>query len=70
VFDASILTGPVANFPVADSYNCRLERDVSSGDMPNVFVASFTYELHFGNGKMFNPGALPESSCRAGRWPV
>ena len=48
VFDASILTGPIANFPVADSFNRRLERDLSNGDMPNVFVASFTYELPFG----------------------
>lgn len=55
VFDASILTGPVANFPVADSFNRKLERDVSSGDIPNVFVASFTYELPFGKGKRFNP---------------
>jgi len=47
VFDASILTGPVANFPVADSFNRQLERDVSNGDMPNAFVASFTYELPF-----------------------
>ena len=45
VFDASILTGPIANFPVADSFNRRLERDVSNGDMPNVFVTSFTYDL-------------------------
>ena len=29
VFDASILTGPVANFPVAGSFNRRLERDIS-----------------------------------------
>ena len=27
VFDASILTGPVANVPVADSFNRKLERD-------------------------------------------
>ena len=53
VFDASILTGPVANFPVADSFNRKLERDVSSGDIPNVFVTSFTYELPFGRGKRF-----------------
>jgi len=55
VFDASILTGPVANFPVADSLNRRLERDLSTGDIPNVFVSSFTYELPFGSGKRFNP---------------
>jgi Carboxypeptidase regulatory-like domain/TonB dependent receptor len=58
VFDASILTGPIANFPVADSFNRRLERDVSNGDMPNVFVASFTYDLPVGKGKRFNPGGV------------
>jgi len=58
VFDASILTGPIANFPVADSFNRRLERDLSTGDIPNVFAASFTYELPFGKGKRFNPGGV------------
>ena len=58
VFDASILTGPVANFPVADSFNRRLERDLSTGDIPNVFVASYTYELPFGPGRRFNPGGF------------
>ncbi|MEP6924243.1 MAG: carboxypeptidase regulatory-like domain-containing protein, partial [Pyrinomonadaceae bacterium] len=45
VFDATIQTGPVANFPVADSFNRKLERDLSTGDIPNVFAASFTYEF-------------------------
>jgi hypothetical protein len=45
VFDASILAGPVANFPVADSYNPRLERDVSTGDIPHNFVASFVWDV-------------------------
>jgi hypothetical protein len=45
VFDATIQTGPVTNAPVADSFNRKLERDVSNGDVPNVFVASFTYEV-------------------------
>jgi len=58
VFDASILTGPIANFPVADSFNRRLERDLSTGDIPNVSVASFTYELPIGKGKRFNPGGV------------
>ena len=53
VFNASILTGPVANFPVADSFNRRRERDVSTGDIPNVFVASYTYELPWGTGRRF-----------------
>jgi Carboxypeptidase regulatory-like domain/TonB dependent receptor len=47
VFDATIQTGPIANFPVADSFNRKLERDLSTGDIPNVFVASFTYDFNF-----------------------
>jgi hypothetical protein len=47
VFDASIITGPSANFPVADSYNRKLERDVSTGDIPNAFVTSATYDVPF-----------------------
>ncbi len=43
VFDASILTGPVANYPVADSFDRARERDYSTGDIPNVFVASGTW---------------------------
>src|SRR5262249_11478038 len=59
VFDASILTGPIANFPVANSFHLRRERDSSTGDMPNVLCASATWSLpvhlsgvagHFTNG--------------------
>jgi hypothetical protein len=53
VFDASILTGPVANYPVADSFNRHLERDYSSGDIPHVFVASGVWNLpSFGRGPL------------------
>jgi hypothetical protein len=45
VFDASILTGPVANFAVADSFNRGLERDYSTGDIPHVFVASSIWAI-------------------------
>jgi len=45
VFDASILTGPVTNFPVADSFNRSLERDYSTGDIPHVFVASGVWDF-------------------------
>ena len=48
VFDAAIITGPTANFPAADTYNRTLERDVSTGDIPNVFVGGATYNLPFG----------------------
>ena len=50
VFDAAVLTGPVADFPVADSFNRKLERDLSSGDMPNVFAVSAAYDLPTGTG--------------------
>ena len=58
VFDATILTGPIANFPVADSFNRKLERDLSTGDIPNVFVSSFTYQLPIGKGRKFNPTGI------------
>ncbi len=58
VFDASILTGPVANFPVADSFNRRLERDYSTGDMPHVLVSSAVWDLPIGGGRATNPRGL------------
>jgi hypothetical protein len=51
VFDASILTGPIANYPVADSFNRALERDYSTGDIPHVFVSSVVWELPAGTGR-------------------
>ena len=51
VFDASILTGPVGNFPVADSFDRSRERDLSAGDIPNVFVASAVWDLPWGTGR-------------------
>lgn len=56
VFSASVLTAPLATSPVADAFNRHLERDVSSGDIPNVFVTSWTYDFPFGSGRKFNPG--------------
>jgi hypothetical protein len=56
VFDASIGLGSVANFPVADSFNRKLERDVSSGDMPNVTAISYTYDLPIGSNHRLHPG--------------
>jgi hypothetical protein len=56
VFDASILTGPVANYPVADSHNRGLERDYSTGDIPHVFVTSAVWDLPWGTGRAREPG--------------
>ncbi len=58
VFDSSLGLGSVANFPVADSFNRRLERDVSSGDIPHVFAVSYRYELPAGAGRLLNPGGI------------
>ncbi|HKQ74069.1 MAG TPA: TonB-dependent receptor [Blastocatellia bacterium] len=68
VFDQTIQTGPVGNFPVADSFNRALERDISTGDITNVFVTSFTYDLPFGKGRYFN---LPRIADKLlGGWSV
>ena len=58
VFDSTIFTGPVANFPVADSFNRKLERDLSSGDIPQNFVLSSIYDLPVGPGRDFNPAGF------------
>jgi hypothetical protein len=51
VFDAAILTGPVANYQAADSHNKQLEKDVSTGNVPHIFSSGFVYELPFGRGR-------------------
>ncbi len=51
VFDASILTGPLATFQVADSFDRSRERDYSTGDIPHVFVSSLIWDLPFGAGR-------------------
>jgi len=45
VFDSAVLTGPVANFQAADSFNKRLEKDVSTGNVPHNLSSGFVYEL-------------------------
>ncbi len=47
VFDFAVLTGPVANFQAADSFNKRLEKDVSTGNIPHIFSTGVVYELPF-----------------------
>jgi hypothetical protein len=50
VFDSAVLTGPVANFQAADSFNKRLEKDVSTGNVPHILASGFVYELPFAAG--------------------
>lgn len=68
VFDAAILTGPVASFQAADSHNKRLEKDVSTGNIPHAFSGGFIYELPFGRSR-----SVPLRGWRelfAGGWQV
>jgi hypothetical protein len=54
VFPSTVLFSPNSSSLIAaDTYNPRLERDLSSGDMPNVLLASITYELPVGKGHAF-----------------
>jgi hypothetical protein len=55
VFDASILTGPVANYPVADSFDRHRERDYSTGDIPHYFASSVVWDLPWGSGRASQP---------------
>jgi hypothetical protein len=46
VFSQTIFTGPVLNSTgAADAYDRHLEKDVSSGDIPQVFAAGWTYDV-------------------------
>ncbi|WP_239490287.1 TonB-dependent receptor [Luteitalea sp. TBR-22] len=56
VFDASVLTGPIANAPVADAYDRRRERDVSTGDIPHVLTGAVVWEVPVGAGRRWQPG--------------
>ncbi len=58
VFDASILTGPIASYPVADSFDRARERDDSTGDTPHVFAASIVWDLPAGAGRARQPRGL------------
>ena len=51
VFDPTLLTGPTANFQVADSFDRARERDYSTGDIPHLFVSSVVWDLPVGAGR-------------------
>jgi hypothetical protein len=54
VFSTTVLSSPNSSSLVAaDSYRPWLERDSSSGDMPNVTSFSGTYDLPAGHGHRF-----------------
>lgn len=51
VFDSAVLTGPVAAYQAADSFNKHLEKDVSTGNVPHIFSSGFAYEIPVGRGR-------------------
>jgi hypothetical protein len=53
VFDSAVLTGPVATFQAADSFNKRLEKDVSTGNIPHILAAGVVYDLPLARGWQF-----------------
>jgi len=54
VFSTTVLSSPnSSSLGGADTFQPRLERDSSSGDMPNVLSASGTYKLPAGRGYRF-----------------
>lgn len=60
VFSSTVLSSPNSSSLIAaDTYNPRLERDSSTGDMPNVTTLSATYELPAGRGHAFAASGLP-----------
>lgn len=58
VFNASVQAGAVESSPVADAFNRKLERDVSNGDIPNIFAVSWSYEIPFGRRRPARSGIL------------
>jgi hypothetical protein len=48
VFSNTIFTGPLVNTGVADAFNRHLEKDLSNGDIPNVFSAGWVWQLPHG----------------------
>jgi hypothetical protein len=69
VFSSTVLSSPNSSSLVAaDTYRPYLERDVSSGDMPNVFAGSFVWALPAGRDHRF--GGSRAGNAVLGGWSV
>jgi hypothetical protein len=67
VFSATVLSSPNSNSLVAaDTYRPALERDVSSGDVPNVTTFSAVYSLPAGKGHRLWPSGI--ANALLGGW--
>jgi len=69
VYSSTVLSSPNSSSLIAaDTFNPRLERDLSTGDMPNVTSFSGTYDLPAGRGHRFASTGLVNSAL--GGWSL
>ncbi len=69
VFSSTVLSSPnTSSLIAADTFRPYLERDVSTGDMPNVFAGSLVYELPAGRNHRFGNSA--PGNTLLGGWAV
>ncbi|MGI4828988.1 MAG: hypothetical protein ACRYFU_12470, partial [Janthinobacterium lividum] len=69
VFSSTVLSSPnTSSLIAADTFRPYLERDVSSGDMPNVITGSLVYELPGGRDHRFGNSAI--GNAFFGGWSV
>src|SRR6185369_3988100 len=69
VFSSTVLSSPNSSSLVAaDTYRPLLERDSSSGDMPNVTSLSTIYDLPVGHGHRFASSGI--QNALLGGWSV
>jgi hypothetical protein len=60
VFSSTVLSSPnAASLTAADTFRPYLERDSSTGDVPNVLAVSGTWQLPAGRNHRFASAALP-----------
>ena len=69
VGDAQTLTGYPSYF-VQNAYNINAEKSPTNVDFPQVWVASWTYELPFGPGKKFATSHSALSKYLYGGWMI
>ena len=69
VFSTTVLSSPNSSSLIAaDTFRPSLERDVSSGDMPNVTAFSGVYDLPAGHGHHFASSSLGDTAL--GGWSL
>jgi Carboxypeptidase regulatory-like domain len=69
VFSSTVLSSPnTSSLIAADTFRPYLERDSSSGDMPNVTSLAATYQLPAGHGHSFASSGI--TSVLLGGWAV